>query len=227
MLSLVLIWLKEHSLLVLLLLGTLFNVFWLYRMRQQLRMKWYAVLACAVLHTVCGVLSVKAFAFLETGDAGNMSLFGGVFFMPVLYYIGAKVTKRNIKAVFDVFTICMIFTVMCARVNCIVSGCCTGLVIPGTHLRFPTRELEILYYIVMLVLLIPRVQKDVKPGSGYPLYMASYGAFRFFDEFLRTSASGMLFHLSHVWAAVAFAAGLSIYMEQNARNHPRKKVEKK
>ena len=190
MLDLVFIWLKEHSLIVLLLLGTIFNVFWLYRMRRQLQMKWYAVIAFSVLHTVCGVLSVKAFAFLETGDAGNMSLFGGVFFMPVLYFISAKVSKRNIKAVFDIFTICMIFT-------------------------------------VMLILLIPRVKKSKNPGSIYPLYMASYGAFRFIDEFFRTSSTGMLFHLSHVWAAIAFAAGLSIYIEINARNHQRKKVIKK
>lgn len=220
-------WTKDYSLRALLLLGTIFNIFWLYRMRRQLQMKWYAVIAFSVLHTVCGVLSVKAFAFLETGDAGNMSLFGGVFFMPVLYFISAKVSKRNIKAVFDIFTICMIFTVMCARINCIVSGCCAGLVIPGTHYHFPTRELEILYYIVMLILLIPRVKKSKNPGSIYPLYMASYGAFRFIDEFFRTSSTGMLFHLSHVWAAIAFAAGLSIYIEINARNHQRKKVIKK
>ena len=112
---------------------------------------------------------------------------------------------------------------MCARINCIVSGCCSGLVIPGTHVHFPTRELEILYYIVMLILLIPRVKKSKNPGSIYPLYMASYGAFRFIDEFFRTSSTGMLFHLSHVWAAIAFAAGLSIYIEINARNHQRKK----
>lgn len=59
-------------------------------------MKWYAVIAFSVLHTVCGVLSVKAFAFLETGDAGNMSLFGGVFFMPVLYFISADVRSGQL-----------------------------------------------------------------------------------------------------------------------------------
>lgn len=211
---------------MLLLLGTIFNVFWLYRMRQ-LQIKGYAVIAFSVLHTVCGVLSVKVFAFLETGDAGNMSLFGGVFFMPLLYYIGAKIAKRNVNAVFDTFAICMVFTVMCARINCIVSGCCAGAYIPGTRFRFPTRELEILYYIVMLVLLIPRVKKDKNPGSIYPLYAASYGAFRFVDEFFRTSSTGMLFHLAHVWAVIAFAVGLSVYMEINARNHRRKKVVKK
>lgn len=73
------IWLREHSLLLLLILGTLFNMFWLYRMRQRLRMRWYALIVCSVLHTLVGVLSVKVFAFLESGDIGNMSLFGGVF----------------------------------------------------------------------------------------------------------------------------------------------------
>ena len=227
----ILSWGKEHALFLLLFFATAVCCVWLSMMRKRLKMPLYAVFPVAVLHTLIGVLSVKIFAFLETGfnpdSLGNMSLFGGVFFMPVLYFISAKVSKRNIKAVFDIFTICKIFTVMCARINCIVSGCCAGLVIPGTHFHFPTRELEILYYIVMLILLIPRVKKSKNPGSTYPLYMASYGAFRFIDEFFRTSSTGMLFHLSHVWAAIAFAAGLSIYIEINARNHQRKKVIKK
>ena len=190
-------------------------------------MKWYAVLILSVLHTAIGVCSVKVFAFLESGDIGNMSLFGGVFFMPAAYWLGAKLTKRPYWKVCDVLTPCMLFTLMCARINCIVSGCCSGLVIPGTHVHFPTRELEILYYIVMLILLIPRVKKSKNPGSIYPLYMASYGAFRFLDEFFRTSSTGMLFHLSHVWAAIAFAAGLSIYIEIKSRNQKRKRVFKK
>lgn len=41
--------------------------------------EWYAVLILSVLHTAIGVCSVKVFAFLESGDIGNMSLFGGVF----------------------------------------------------------------------------------------------------------------------------------------------------
>lgn len=72
-------WLQTNSLYLLLTAGTIFNVFWLYRMRRQLQMKWYAVLILSVLHTAIGVCSVKVFAFLESGDIGNMSLFGGVF----------------------------------------------------------------------------------------------------------------------------------------------------
>lgn len=224
-------WLSSHSLLLLLSAGTLFSFLWLMQFRGRLNMKWYAALPIAICHTLVGVICVKAFAFMETGfnpdSLGNMSLFGGVFFMPVAYWVGAKLTKRPYGAVCDVFTPCMIFTVMCVRVNCIISGCCTGLRIPGTQMRFPTRETEVIYYVVMLLLLIPRAKKSKKPGSIYPLYMATYGVFRFINEFFRTSSTGMLLHLSHVWAAIAFAAGLSIYIEINARNHQRKKVTKK
>lgn len=229
--SLISDWLSSHSLLLLLSAGTLFSFLWLMQFRGRLNMKWYAALPIAICHTLVGVICVKAFAFMETGfnpdSLGNMSLFGGVFFMPVAYWVGAKLTKQPYGAVCDVFTPCMIFTVMCVRVNCIISGCCTGLRIPGTQMRFPTRETEVIYYVVMLLLLIPRVKKDERPGSIYPLYMASYGAFRFIDEFFRTSSTGMLFHLSHVWAAIAFAAGLSIYIEIKSRNQKRKRVFKK
>lgn len=220
----------EVSLCVLLSIGFIGTAVWLILLRKRLNMAWYTAIPIAILHTVCGVLTVKAFAFLETGfdkaSLGNMSLFGGVFLMPLAYWLGAKSSKRPLDEVFDVFTPCMIFTVMCARINCILSGCCTGLIIPGTQLRCPTRELELVYYIVMLILLIPRVKKDEKPGTCYPLYMASYGAFRFVIEFFRTSSSGMLFHLSHIWAALAFAAGLSVYIEVNNRNHRVKKGKK-
>ena len=220
----------EVSLWILLGIGFAGSAAWLVLMRDRLNMAWYAAIPLAIFHTIFGVLTVKAFAFLETGfdkaTLGNMSLFGGVFFMPVAYWLGAKLFKRPMKETFDVFTPCMIFTVMCARINCILSGCCTGLIIPGTQLRCPTRELELVYYIVMLILLIPRVKKDENPGTCYPLYMASYGAFRFVIEFFRTSSSGMLFHLSHIWAALAFAAGLSVYIEVNNRNHRVKKGKK-
>lgn len=209
--NLILLWLKVHALVVLLIVATIFSTLWLYRMREHLRLKLYIIPIITILHTVIGVLSVKAFAFLESGDFSNMSLFGGVFFMPLIYLIGAKLTKRPVATVCDVLTPCMLFTLMCARINCIISGCCTGLLIPGTHLHFPTRALEILYYILMLALLLPRIQKNKTLGTAYPLYMLTYGLVRFCIEFMRTSSNLKLFHVGHLWAVVCFMIGLSIY----------------
>ena len=61
-------------------------------------MAWYVAIPIAIVHTLYGVLTVKVFAFLETGfdkaSIGNMSLFGGVFFMPLAYWLGAKISRR-------------------------------------------------------------------------------------------------------------------------------------
>ena len=210
-------WLSDHALILLLSCGTLFNVYWLHRCRERLHLRWLSVLLLSVLHTVLGVLSVKVFALFETGDFSNMSLFGGVFFMPLFYWGVAKLAKQKAADVFDVFTICLVFTLMCARLNCIVSGCCLGAHIPIeglTHLRFPTRELELLFYVILLSRLWRKVLNRSARGMIYPIYMISYGIFRFVTETLRVSSrANNILHISHLWALLSLGIGISIYGE--------------
>lgn len=215
-------------LILLLSAGAVFTAVWLVLLRKRLDMPWYAAIPLAILSTVYGVLTAKVFAFLETGfntdSLGNMSLFGGVFFMPLAYWLGAKLSKRSYREVFDVFTPCMIFTVMCARINCIVSGCCIGLPIPGMNgVRFPTREAEILFYIILLICLCPRVLKGKYRGQAYPIYMISYGAFRFVEEFFRSADTSSVFHSAHIWALIALIIGISIYAEIKSETATRKR----
>ena len=217
-------WLSDHALILLLGCGTLFNVYWLHRCRERLHLRWLSVLLLSVLHTVLGVLSVKVFALFETGNFSNMSLFGGVFFMPLFYWGVAKLAKQKTADVFDVFTICLVFTLMCARLNCIISGCCLGAHIPIeglTHLRFPTRELELLFYVLLLSRLWRKVLSGSARGMIYPIYMISYGIFRFVTETLRVSdRTDSILHVSHLWALLSLGIGISIYGEL-------RKIEKK
>lgn len=210
-------WLSDHALILLLGCGTLFNVYWLHRCRERLHLRWLSVLLLSVLHTVLGVLSVKVFALFETGNFSNMSLFGGVFFMPLFYWGVAKLAKQKAADVFDVFTICLVFTLMCARLNCMISGCCLGAHIPIeglTHLRFPTRELELLFYVILLSRLWRKVLSGSARGMIYPIYMISYGIFRFVTETLRFSdRTNSILHVSHLWALLSLGIGISIYGE--------------
>lgn len=210
-------WLTDCALFILLGCGTLFNVYWLHRCRERLHLRWPSVLLLSVLHTVLGVLSVKVFALFESGDFSNMSLFGGVFFMPLFYWGVAKLAKQKAADVFDVFTICLVFTLMCARLNCIISGCCLGAHIPIeglTHLRFPTREMELLFYVILLSRLWRKVLSGSARGMIYPIYMISYGIFRFVTETLRFSdRTNSILHVSHLWALLSLGIGISIYGE--------------
>lgn len=210
-------WLTDCALFILLGCGTLFNVYWLHRCRERLHLRWLSVLLLSVLHTVLGVLSVKVFALFESGDFSNMSLFGGVFFMPLFYWGVAKLAKQKAADVFDVFTICLVFTLMCARLNCIISGCCLGAHIPIeglTHLRFPTREMELVFYVILLSRLWRKVLSGSARGMIYPIYMISYGIFRFVTETLRFSdRTDSILHISHLWALLSLGIGISIYGE--------------
>lgn len=204
-------------LLILLSIGAAYTSIWLILMRKRLNLSWYMAILLAVAHTAYGVFTVKAFAFMETGfnraSLGNMSLFGSVFFMPLAYWLGAKISKRQPKEVFDIFTPCMIFTLMCARINCILSGCCRGLPIPGTDgMHYPTREAEIVFYLILLAVLCPRIWKNKLQGRAYPVYMMCYGAFRFIIEFFRESKINGPFHMGHLWAVIALSLGIWIYV---------------
>ncbi len=217
----------ENSLLLLLSLGTGFTVWWLLRHREALAIRPVWALVLGITHTLVGVACVKIFAVLESLDlssAGSMSLFGAIFFLPMLYWGSAKLTGRKAAVIFDVFTPCVVFVLLCARINCILSGCCLGRVLPwGGLLRWPTRELEILFYFVLLFYLFQEEGKDTIPGSLYPVYMVVYGLFRFVAEGFRESSSASIIHISHIWAALTFCIGLSIYVELRNKNTKRRK----
>lgn len=221
-------WLTEHSLWFLLAAGTVFCICWLMHFRDELEISPIKVVLFSILHTLYGVLTVKVFAVIETGfdmdSAGSMSLFGAVAFMPAGYFLVSAVTKKKPSKVFDIFTICLLFTLMCARINCIISGCCTGRLIAGTQFHYPTREIEIAFYIVMLVALGRKVLNREGKGAIYPIYMIAYGIFRFIEEWFRTSSDMYMFHKAHIWALLSLIIGLSIYFEiRTKQNKTRRK----
>lgn len=220
---------KRIPLLLLLLAGTAFTFVWTMVNRDKLRYKWYAAAPLAIFHTIFGVAAVIAFAELENigkpHDFGILSLFGAIFFMPVFYFLLAKLTKRKTADVFDVFTVSMAFTLLCARINCLFAGCCIGKCISAADgPRWPTREIEIGFYVVILTVMILRILKKKNFGELYPLYMVSYGSFRFVIEFFREPphSTDSVFHLSHIWAVLSVCIGLSIYFEmkkKQSKNH--------
>ena len=79
-------------LILLLTLSTGFVFFWLFFYRKKLQARIWEIVLVSVAHTIIGVLLVKFFALLEAGfdtsKAGNLSLYGGIFFMPLFYIVG-------------------------------------------------------------------------------------------------------------------------------------------
>lgn len=185
------------------------------RYRDDIKVTPLTAVLLAILHTVAGVICVKLFAGMESlsnpYNAG-MSLFGALFFLPVLYIAMARVSKRDIKVIFDDFGICVMIALMCVRTNCIVSGCCLGRIINGSSMRWPTRQIEIVFWALMLIGALWKKEHRYINGSIYPIMLMLYGIFRFLIEFFREGNAVIgPFHLAHIWALISFFCGSITY----------------
>ncbi|MCI8608859.1 MAG: hypothetical protein HFE73_04370 [Firmicutes bacterium] len=212
------LWIVEHILLICLSLATIAGCGWLWMFRARLRLSVPLIPIMSLLNTAAGLICVKLFAGLEAWGnplESGQSLFGSVFLLPILYVIGAKISRRQIQDVFDIFAMCTITTLVFARVACIVSGCCLGEFLPGSEtLRWPTRELEILFHLGLLVFFCLESKEEKHIGEIWPLYMMTYGIFRFVEEWFR-AGDGVIgpFHYGHIWAILSIVIGSSIYIE--------------
>jgi len=212
-------WLRvgHHMLMIILAVGTVFTYGYLLLFKEKLRLNALTAIPAALVHTLFGVLCVTSFAMLEAFSLsafGNLSIFGATFFMPILFFAFARLGKRNTADVFDIGTVTMMFTLMCSRFNCLVCGCCYGLPFFGSDtLQWPTREMEIVFYIVLMVLFSLKNQKGTAGGKNYPIYMIAYGIFRFIVEWVRHYDGNSVIHKAHVWALISLCLGISILAE--------------
>lgn len=186
---------------------------WLFNFEKELRAKWYAILLMSVAVVALGLLSAIIFAkfenFLSGTNDGNMSIYGGIFLMPIFCAIGALLFRRKVKLVLDVLTLPIVSVATLARVNCLIKGCCLGSFIPGTTTRWPTREIELVYDVIFLIIIARITAKKRFRGYNYPLYLLSYGVLRFIVQWFRDGGFEVIgpLTLSHIWSILSIIAG--------------------
>ena len=208
---------NNYILIIILFISTVLSFLWLFLFnKEKLEAKTWEIVLVAILHTLLGVGFVKLFAIMEAGfnaeRAGNMSLYGGIFFMPIAYFVYAKIKKLPIGLVFNIFTVCLVLTLTLARINCIFKGCCLGAFVDADYtIRFPAREVELVINALFVTLAIFCNLKDRLKGKIFPLYLVYYGFFRFIIEFFReANGTDSAFHIGHVWSIISFLVGLLI-----------------
>ena len=208
---------NNYILIIILTISTVLCFLWLFLFnKEKLKAKTWEIILIAFLHTLLGVGFVKFFAIIEAGfnadEAGSMSLYGGIFFMPITYLIYAKIKKLPVGMVFDVFAVCLVATLTLARINCLFMGCCLGAFIDDKYtIRFPSREAELVINSSFVAFAVFANLKEKFSSKIFPLYLVYYGFFRFIIEFFRESmdAAGP-FHIAHAWSFISFLVGLTI-----------------
>lgn len=198
------------------------GILWLILVRKRLRMHWAVSFLLSSILVVYAVYAVKFFALIEAGfdpaKSGGMSLYGVPFFIPLLLLLGAFVTRRPVAEVLDIFSINTVLICMAGRANCFFYGCCQGIEIGSTGFRVPTREIEMIFYLIFLVLMIPRVYKKQTNGTAFPFYMVGYGLLRFVLEFFRGEGISTVFHLAHIWSVLCAIIGFSVIVTLHEKN---------
>lgn len=197
----------------------LMSVWWL-KFQKKLNFKWYWAPIISVTIFIVGVYSAKFWALLEVGfdtsRAANFRCYGTIFMLPILTYLVAKVTKRDMRIAFDALTVATTVAGVASRTNCLISGCCAGLpIISGGTLRWPLVEMEILLDILLTIYFWNRVYKGKTKGLAYPKFVLIYGIFRFCIEWAREEYTGQIgiFHLAHIWSLIAIiGSAIAIYL---------------
>ncbi len=217
-------------------IGVVFMSVWWLKFQQKLRMKWYWAPIVSVVYFVLSLILVKFWALLEVGfdvsKAANMRLFGANFILPVISYFAAKLTKRDPALVVDIMGVCGTIGLFVVRVNCLIHGCCDGVLItPNGTARWPLVEMEILLCVVLCLLFWNKVYKRKTKGEAYPVIIFVYGIFRFIIEWAREEYTGQIgiFHLAHIWSLLAIiGSAIAIYLikkhnKQDSKPHSKHK----
>ena len=208
---------------VMLSLGVLAGIPLIWRQREPLGLKnpWQAILLCLGF-SAGSTLSAMLFASLEGLLSGNgfrfgaISTYGVYFFFPPTVWFAAKAVKRNGWRWLDMFAVYALPSLFLMRCNCLRSGCCGGSPIGSTGLRWPTRQVEMIFYAIMLLVLLRREEAGARSGTAFPLLAGAYGAFRFIEEWFRDYSGESLIHLAHIWSLMAIIIGFGLYFELNS-----------
>lgn len=220
----------EYSMYIMVLLGLAAGIPVVWRQRERLRLTgWPGIVGLAAAFSAIGLSTTMLFAKFEgllTGNGGNVSLYGSFLFGAPLVLILSWALKRSRVAMLDTYAVYVLPSLFLVRCNCIFSGCCRGALIPGGGgMRWPTREAELVFHVVVFVLLWRLSQKPDRAGELFPLLMIVYGLFRFVNEWFREgTAIGVGFHIAHVWSVLCVGIGASVFFELRARAEKKRRA---
>jgi len=128
---------------------------------------------------------------LATGKSITGALLGG--------YAGVELVKHIIgyrRPTGDWFAVIVPVSIMIGRVGCVLHGCCLGRPCDESWFtvrdaaglpRWPAAQAELIFNAAALGAALLLRRWKLLPGQHFHIYLAAYGIFRFFHEFLRVT----------------------------------------
>ena len=191
----------------------------------------YLIEIVGVLAVMVGLLSATLFQYVfdslnkdSTNSFGAMTFYGGliggaIFFIACYYgYVRKKYPSESfIKTILIIAPACITIAHAFGRIGCFSAGCCygketdsfLGVKFPDlAHKVYPTQLFEAIFLFVLAAILFLLAYKFYFLYT-MPLYMVSYGIFRFLIEFIRGDERGaFLLNLSPAqWISILLIIG--------------------
>lgn len=162
----------------------------------------------SVLLTIAGVIGAMLMYRIESGEFGGTSLFGSIFFIPILL-LPVLFLRIPFGTLMDLCAPAECLMLVLMKLDCLLSGCCFGKYLPLLEFQFPSQSIEMLTFFVIMLLLIQLEQKETNRGRIYGHYLIIYGVSRFILNWFRYGVKPFVWILpvGNFWSLVAISIG--------------------
>lgn len=202
------------------------------------------IYASSKIHKVIGNIVRVLLFVIETylasdiiDEASNFNrIFGNIFDTGANYYgllTAAPIYVVLFSLVFvinplkelDIMTMGLPVFLFFIKLSCFFNGCCWGIEweygMYNTHYDHPGKQVPVqlieAIIVVVILLFLLKYRKKAKPGTIYPMYLATYSFTRFFYEFLSAAHTDVIgpFNMYHILSACGFVVGVILLIIMN------------
>lgn len=184
----------------------------------SVQMKWYKIpmwksIIISLSLIVLGIYASEFWFYIENGHGGGRSLFGTIFFAPLVFFPISKIFRIPYNETLDFCATAGSFTLGLTKLQCLSVGCCPGIILyideNYHYVRFPSQIMEFITFLVISILLMYMSYKGKNRGKIFWIFLVIYGISRFIIEFFRATRSPYVWILSagSFWAIISVLIG--------------------
>ena len=170
------------------------------------------LLIFTILSIIVGVLMTMILYWIENGEFGGISFYGGIFLMPFFSILFGVLSKINMFKLQNLSAFLLMITSAIMKYKCFKYDCCKGRKIPIVteygYLTFPSQLAEMFFAIFVFIILCFLFKKNKDRKDLYPMMMVIYGigrlnlnTFRLYEPVLSFMSWG------HIWSIVSIIIG--------------------
>lgn len=181
-------------------------------MSKGYNIRTWKMIPASLLLTVAGTTGTYIWYFIENYGIGR-SFYGAVFMVPMFFPFIAMLLREKYLDLLDLCApaVCVMLALM--KVQCLIDGCCSGIVLlttaEGVPVRFPSQMVELVNALLIFAALVYLATRKNNRGKIYPLYMLIYGTSRFALNYFRAGITPFMLGMSagHFWSVCSILVG--------------------